>query len=375
MRALVLVLLSLVIAPRTLAQKEAASAALSAAVMGGGIHALSRAHYQNFLKSELEDWKDSATGMTTKLFNQCGVSFELRAMGNRRSNFIYFVIANETEKDLVLKPNEINAEYSSGRLRRLKTPFRTNDLEIKKNWVIRGIFNLYDKVEFKNLDSIDVKIPLYLGNASKEYCVLEGTLSRNKKVPQDPDTYIRSLTFDLALKYGPNIVSSGEAKGYYENKGVFGLDIDMYFWRKHGIHLGFLRADMHQRNIDEFKEETESDDVKLSEFYTMVGYAGHHQHNSKWFSFWNLGLGNYSLENIAPVKDGNVKKVIEQSQTSYYATYELGYSFFSEEQGIWNGDYLVGAALMYRMIPEFEVGDIEMSGSNVSLLFSFRMGY
>lgn len=349
----------------------AASMAATAALTGGAVYAINSIQYDNWLKAELEDWKDNNTGMTTVLTNKCDVNIEARILGTRRENAIFFSIGNNTKKNITIKPYKITAEYSSGRLRRFKSNIATKDINIDKDWVVSGIFHLEDKTEFKGIEWIDLTIPVLIGEKN-EACNLKAKLKRNLKLEQSRDSFTRYLTLDLAFKFGPNISAGGDSEKFYQSQNNFSIDFNMYFWKTHGIHVGINRGDVKNRNTDQFEQEINaSDNVDLSESFTMIGYAGHRQLSKKYTLFWNAGFGSYMLENLN--FDNDKREFLDESILTPYATLELDYAFFRRETGYWMGDWFIGGALFYRQIPSYDIGEVEMGGDVLSLLFSFRM--
>ncbi len=353
---------------------EAVATALAASAATGALFALNEIQYQNWIKSDLEDWKDPETGTSIRLNNSCGFLIESRIYGNRRTNQVFFALSNKKSESIIIKPQNIKVIYSTGRERFAQFPFQIDDLEIKSGWWGRGIVSLPRKSDIKNADYIDIEIPYYKRNGEQSECIVRNRLLRNKNLPQSPNSYERSTYFDFAIMFGANTLSTGDTENIISTGDTAtNIQWNIYFLPHMGLSFGVSIGSTGSKEENLVRSQSGREYVDTSISSGFFGLSGIREITEKRNLTWGAGVHFFSLDDNDAYKNDLDSDIV--SGTSYYFSIGYEWVFSRVDYGFWMGDYSLGLNFTHFGVPSKKVGNLEIGGSYNPLYLSFRMGF
>ncbi len=348
---------------------DALGAAVAAMAVTGTIYTINSFQYDEWLKSEMESWKYDETDLTTSLSRTCDLNLELRLHRNRRMSYIVFVIHNQKSEPISISTSDIEATYSNGAVRKLKSTGVVSDIKVDPGWTIQGAYPISEKTELADTDYIDVRVPT-LSADGKTGCDLKGRLNKNKNRVAEYIDYHRLLSVELGFFYGNNLFSSSSLKSSADKQGLFGFIMNAYFYKNIGFTLGFLRQDLKNNNAPVVKSAKGiTSDLKLWETDMLIGLATNFLYERKYSFSANGGVLAHTLGNSSDQNSHIEEKV------GMYLNANANYIFYSSDYRPFAGDYMVGLGLLGKYIPKYTIGTVQFGGTSIAPYVNFNIGF
>lgn len=343
------------------ADYRAITSAFALTAQTGAILAMNEVMYQNWLNSELEDWKDQLTETTARLYSQCNVSYEVRILGNNRINVAYITMSNNSAQSITVKPSRIYLNFDSGKRRLPYYPIEVSDQEVKAGWKVSLLIPFPKKTDFKDEDGLTIEVPLFDESGAEKECKLLGKLERDTTKEQPVRSYTRASTFDFVIGAGVSLFPTGDNKNYFNDKSSsFVMDLHLFPWVSHGFHAGFMRNDMKAANNQLIASNIPGrNEVEMSEFMFAFGYTYRHFFSERLSMNYMLSITANSIEDL---KKNNPSEQELESEVGFMHKFNLDYYWYTSDYMPIQGDFGSGIYVMHRYLPKGNVGGVNYGG-------------
>lgn len=349
------------------ANDSAAAAAATVLLLFGAARGAEHSIYSGRWPNELGDWKSPQTQITAEIVEQCNFLIEGRLLGTNRFNMLMLITKN-LEKEVKIKPQDVEFEFESGLVRRGQVDLDT-EYTIKKDGKYIIIIPFPRKDDFENQNKLNVSIPFSMDNKP---CTAKLAFDRPKEVTPLISTYTRMVTLDTELAYGIG-VNRGNLKKYLgEESRMFRLQMNLIGQSQHGSYFGFGTTSDNTIKQEDWADSTlTAAEPKASMFFFDMGYLHRKILTKKSFFYYRVGLEFAGLtvrDNIVADQRYHENGVGIHAQLLYNRT------FAQVDHGIWMGDYSWTFGLDGRHIFSGDIGKDNFKGSQLGVLGSLSVG-
>lgn len=333
--------------------------------------AVGSAVYEALLTHELPDWKDEATATSGSFTHQCGASVELRVIGFHNRNLLLIALKNETAQSVLLRLDELEMHFSTGRTRIPDFDSASGEREVKPQGRVFGAAPFPNKADFKDADWIDVKIPL----AGTAPCTIQARLQRNVATAPHEETFTERTAFEMVFGGGSSFWRAGNLASLGVPSVSLEAQIEGYLSLRHGYFLRFLWEGFGGGNAGVLAPALNglSGSPGLRAVSVMAGYSHRIPLGERWFVFLGGGAGLYSF--LYSVLNTSGVAVGGESDTLVLnARASVAFRFLKVTRGFWRGNYYVDLAIYDQVLPFGAVGSVPASGNAFGATLGLRLG-
>lgn len=337
-----------------------------------GYTAVGAAAYEGLLARELPEWRDDATETTAALIHQCGVSAELRLVGLHNFNMLLFSLKNESTTSVELHSDDIEMAFSNGRSRLPNFDSSPGIVEIKSGWRVFGGAPFPNKLDFKDADWIDVKIPM---RAATD-CTMSVRLKRNPARPPNAETYTERTALEIILGGGLPLWRAGAMSQLGTPSFSFEAAMEGYWSLHSGLFMRFMLEGFSGGNATTLAPYTSglTGSPYLRSYALSAGYTHRWALGDRWFIFAGAGLGLYTYLYDMRDTSGNVGRG-EADTLFFQARASIAFRFLKVTRGVWRGNYAIDLAVFDHALPFASTGgSIPSTGNSLGATLGLRMG-
>lgn len=348
---------------------DSAAAAATVLLLFGAARGAEYSIHTGRWPDEIGDWKSPQTQITAEIVEQCNFLVEGRLLSTNRKN-IMMLITKNLDKEVKLKPQDIEFEFESGIVRRGDVDLDT-EYTVKKDGKYIMLIPFPRKDDFFNQNRITVSIPFKSENKS---CNAKLIFNRPVEVPHLISTSTRLTTLETEFSIGTT-GSSGNLKKYVgSNNSVIRLDLNFLGPKGHGVYLGI--GVNGENNLTQ-QDTVNTGTVATSPIATLssfnIGYIHRSILTRRSFIHYKLGADFSSLL-ITDNVDGSLRESYKGKGLHFQSLYH--YTFAQIDRGIWRGDWAYAVGLDGRHIFDGEFkGDANFEGSQLGILATINIGY
>lgn len=360
-----LIALSLLLSQVSQANDSAAAAA-TVLLLFGAARGAEHHIYSGRWPNELGDWKSQQTQVTAEIVEQCNFLVEGRLLGTNRFNMLMLITKN-LEKEVKLKPQDIEFEFENGVVRRGQVDLDT-EYTIKKDGKYIIVIPFPRKDDFANQNKLSIAIPF---TAEGKDCVGKLVFDRPKEVTPLISTSTRMTTLDTELSIG-TASNSGNLKKYLgDQSGLFRLQINVIGQNQHGGYFGFGAPN--ENDVEPSDLATTGLPIttaKASMTYFDFGYAYRQILARRSFIYYRAGVAFNSLR----IRDEVGDTGFNESGSGIHGQILYSRTFAQVDHGVWMGDYTWNVGFDGRYIFSGDIGKDNFTGSQLGIIGSLTVG-
>lgn len=351
------------------ASGEALGSAAAAIALSGTIYTINSIQYDEWLNSEVFDWKYDETDLTTSLSRECDMNLELRIHSHRRQSYIVYVLNNQSGKKVSIKANDILLKFSSGADRLVRSNFQISDQVLDQGWLSQGVISVPEKSELRDIAYLEIQIPT-IQEGSSTTCMVKGVLNKNKnRVPRYED-YSRLLTGEFSFGVGAEAFSESHLKTLSNGEAFFNLNFNFYFLNNYGFQFGYIGQDLGNNKDQDMKiSRNLTGGVSINQSQILLGLAANFLEGRMLSKTFSTGL---MIEEISNFQEG--KSTTLESKTGFYVHGLYNYIFYSSDYLPIRGDYMIGIGAYFKYIPTYNVGTVQFGGPAFLPYLNFSLG-
>lgn len=346
---------------------DSAAAAATVLLLFGAARGAEHSIYTGRWPDELGDWKSPQTQITAEVVEQCNFLIEGRLMGTNRFNMLMLITKN-LEKEVKLKPQDIEFEFESGLVRRGQVDLDT-EYTVKKDGKYIIIIPFPRKDDFFNQNKLNVSVPF---SAEGKSCNAKLVFGRPQEVKPLLSTYTRMTTVDTELSYGV-LANSGNLKKYLGDQStMFRLQVNLIGQQQHGAYFGFGGTSRYKMEAQDLSDSgliafTPTSSLTVFDF----GYLYRKILAKKSFLYYRAGIEFSTLY----IKDDNYSNLsYRENGLGVHGQLLYSRTFAQIDQGVWMGDYTWNLGLEGHHIFSGDVGNDEFTGSQIGIMGSLTVG-
>lgn len=363
-----LIILSLLFTQTTYAN-DAAGTAATVLLLFGAARGAEHSIYSGRWPDEIGDWKNPNTQITAEIVEQCNFLIEGRLLSSNRYN-IMMLITKNLDKEVKIKPQDVEFEFESGVVRRGDVDLDT-EYTVKKDGKYIILIPFPRKDDFLNQNKLTVSMPF---TSDSKACNAKLVFNRPKDVPPLISTSTRMTSVEAELSLG-FISSTGNLKDIVgSSNSTVRLDVNFIGSRRHGMYLGLGsngENDLSQQEGTSLGFTANSTKASFSSW--NIGYMYRTILTRRSFMHYKLGA---DFSSLLLVDNDNRNTRASYRGTGAHAQVMYHHTLAQVDRGFWRGDYAVSVGGDGRQIFSGDIkGDRNFKGTQASFLTSISIGF
>ena len=346
------------------ARASGSDAFVALAMIGGGI-GVGAAAMGGAGLDDLPEWSYKETGTSARLISGCGLEGEVRLVGNNAYNFVWILLRNNSSRSVMVDYDKIRLNFLNGRNRLAAFPYRFDAVEIKSSNTVPALVPFPSKDDFFGAIGLTIEIPV-------SECTLQVAMKRNLEVKEVERSSKSTTSFLMTMGFGATATRTGDVSSIGASAFVFDISFYGYPGTHHGFFVGLNADTFGGGNPVTFAPVTGSTTANpaLSLLNIPFGYSFRvNLHERVGFSY-DIGptVGIFAYDIVSS------REKQSAASLGLFQRLNLNWNITRVRDGVWRGDYSLGATAFHSYLPWGAIGSVSASGHNVGWLITLGLG-